>query len=137
MTTWNGIPVPKHYWLIAGYITAHDEERDVHCGDHIKRDTTTYMDFIAYRYHIEAPVVEGQRRKISFVDRGFDNERWASVTNDDDYFKYLGRMKDGLTHNEIKNMGVGLANKMNEEGYSTLFNNCGTFSRRLWKEIKA
>lgn len=136
MTKWHGIPVPDHYWLIAGHITAYDEEQDVQCGDHMRRDITTYMDFVAYRYDIRAPVVEGKPRKISFVDRDYDDDRWARARGDDEYFKYLGRMKDGVTHNEIKKMGVDLANEMNKEGYSTLFNNCGTFSRRLWKKIK-
>lgn len=67
---------------------------------------------------IQAPVVEGQRRKISFVDRGEDDDRWARATKDNEYFKYLGPMKEGTTHDDIKKRGVDLASKMNKEGYS-------------------
>ena len=134
-TEWNGIPVPRHYWLIAGKITKTIDTGPVYNCDNqiIKHEEVWAYDFEATTYDVEAPP-HMKPRRISFRGSQEGDPPWHS--REGAFYRYLGRMKRTVTDEEIRQRGRELAAQMDEEGYSTLFNNCGHFVKRLWEQVK-
>ena len=134
------IPLPEHYQLIAGYVTISTrstEEKD-DCGNVKQNIETITRDWASYAYDIRAQTINGVK-KVIFIDRGTSASGWDGENENRMYgyfgvvYSNYGPIRPGLTYQEIKDMGVQLADANGP--YSYFFNNCETFATNLYGEI--
>ena len=119
-----------------------DKQSEDECGDKVVK-RTIQRDFDSYSYDIlEATVTKDgkQYHGIRLIPRGGSSQAWANA-NDAKQNGYgstaysdLGPIKGGLTHDGLQKQGSELAKGMGQ--YSFWTNNCNTFVKKFYNQIK-
>ncbi|PWY67070.1 hypothetical protein BO94DRAFT_590978 [Aspergillus sclerotioniger CBS 115572] len=112
----SGKSYPDHYLIAVGYVTERTE------------GNTVILKFDSGCYDIQL-----DDKTIEFTDRS--DATWYSWTKAS--YEVLGKIKSGLTYEDIERDGKAIATEMNKKGYNLLTNNCRDFVMKLYKKIKA
>ncbi|OOF96899.1 hypothetical protein ASPCADRAFT_145718 [Aspergillus carbonarius ITEM 5010] len=112
----SGKSYPDHYLIAVGYVTERTE------------GNTVILKFDSGCYDMQL-----EDKTIKFTDRS--DATWYSWTKAQ--YEVLGKIKSGLTYEDIERDGTAIATEMNKKGYNLLTNNCRDFVMKLYKKIKA